>query len=201
MSRASRVLRGVRSSVLGTFRSGMTQDVEVADALDRVVRAHRAELARLARREGLGAEDALDSVHDALCTFLQIALRGELPDDPAQHLPLLAGIVRNTARNRRRRHYLALPHHALDAIEPRDGGPSSETLVAHAEECVRLRSCVNRLCKSQRTVVMMRLLDERPGEDVALALGLTRGHVDVLLHRAKASLLVCMTDEDPRDSA
>jgi RNA polymerase sigma-70 factor (ECF subfamily) len=41
--------------------------------------------------------------------------------------------------------------------------------------------------------VMMRLLEERPGEDVAATLGLTRGHVDVLLHRAKASLLVCMT--------
>jgi hypothetical protein len=30
---------------------------------------------------------------------------------------------------------------------------------------------------------------------VAAALGLTRGHVDVLLHRAKASLLVCMTED------
>ncbi len=69
-------------------------------------------------------------------------------------------------------------------------------LVAHAEECVRLRGCMNRLCKTQRTVVMMRLLEERPGEDVAAALGITRGYVDVLLHRAKASLLVCMTEGD-----
>ena len=61
---------------------------------------------------------------------------------------------------------------------------------------MRLRSCVNRLCKTQRTVVMMRLLEERPGEDVAAALGITRGHVDVLVHRAKASLLVCMTHSE-----
>ena len=61
---------------------------------------------------------------------------------------------------------------------------------------MRLRACVNRLCKTQRTVVMMRLLEERPGEDVATALGITRGHVDVLVHRAKASLLVCMTQTD-----
>jgi len=40
----------------------------------------------------------------------------------------------------------------------------------------------------------MRLLQEQPGEDVATALGLSRGHVDVLLHRAKASLRVCMTE-------
>jgi RNA polymerase sigma-70 factor (ECF subfamily) len=167
---------------------------DVLDALGRIVREQRIELARLARREGLGAEDAVDCVHDAFCTFLQIAQRGELPAQATEHGPLLAGIVRNAARNKRRRHYLARPHDAIDAVEPGAGGPSTEALVAHAEECVRLRSCVNRLCKSQRTVVMMRLLEERPGEDVAVTLGLTRGHVDVLLHRAKASLRVCMTE-------
>ena len=39
---------------------------------------------------------------------------------------------------------------------------------------------------------MLRLLEEQPGEDVAASLGITRNHVDVLLHRAKASLRVCM---------
>jgi RNA polymerase sigma-70 factor (ECF subfamily) len=172
---------------------------DVLAALDRVVRAQRADLTALARREGLGAEDALDCVHDAFCTFLQRALRGDLPADPAAHTSFLAGIVRNTARNKRRRHHLARAHHALDAVEPSSDAPSTETLVAHAEECVRLRGCVNRLCKTQRTVVMMRLLEERPGEDVAAALGLTRGHVDVVLHRAKASLLVCMTEAAEAD--
>ncbi len=167
---------------------------DVLDALDRVVRAERVALVRLARREGLSAEDALDCVHDAFCTFLQMQLGGDLPRDPAEHVPLLAGIVRNAARNKRRRHHLARPHVALDVAEPAGDGPSTETLVAYAEDCVRLRGCVNRLCKTQRTVVMMRLLEERPGEDVAAALGLTRGHVDVLLHRAKAALLVCMLE-------
>jgi RNA polymerase sigma-70 factor (ECF subfamily) len=177
---------------------------EILDLLDRVVRRKRAELTALARREGLAAEDAVDCVHDAFCTFLQIAQRGELPDglerpdEPeleAEQTRYLQGIVRNAARNKRRRHHLALPHQTIDAIEPGDENPSSEILLAHAEECVRLRSCVNKLCESQRTVVMMRLLEERPGEDVATTLGLTRGHVDVLLHRAKSALLVCMREE------
>jgi RNA polymerase sigma-70 factor (ECF subfamily) len=51
---------------------------------------------------------------------------------------------------------------------------------------------VAELCSVQRAVVMLRLLDERSGEDVAEALGITRGHVDVLVHRAKAALRVCM---------
>jgi RNA polymerase sigma-70 factor (ECF subfamily) len=178
--------------------AGLAEDV--LDALARLVREQRVELSRRARREGLGAEDALDCVHDAFCTFLQIALRGELPADLAEHARLLAGIVVNTARNKRRRHHLARPHHAIDAIAPSGDAPSTEMLVAHAEQCVRLRGCVNRLCKTQRTVVMLRVLEERDGEDVAAMLGITRGYVDVLLHRAKASLLVCMTEVDDRVS-
>ena len=160
--------------------------------LKRLASSERAALARLARREGLGAEDAFDCVHDAFCTFLQLGLRGELA--AGDHAALLAGIVVNAARNKRRRHHLARPHHALDVLEPSAAGRSTEALVAHAEECVRLRGCVARLCERQRTVVMMRLLEERAGEDVAAALGLTRGHVDVLLHRAKASLRGCMAE-------
>jgi RNA polymerase sigma-70 factor (ECF subfamily) len=167
---------------------------DALDTLDRVVRLERARLAGLARREGLSAEDAFDCVHDAFCTFLQLAVRGELED--GDHAALLAGIVVNNARNKRRRHHLARPHHAIDALEPSAGEPSTESLMAYAEDCVRLRACVNRLCESQRTVVMMRLLEERGGEDVAAALGLSRGHVDVLLHRAKASLLVCMAERE-----
>src|SRR5271168_716240 len=101
MSSEEPFLQGVRFLVLSTFSSTVTTDHEedVLGALDRVVREQRVELARLARREGLGAEDALDCVHDAFCTFLQIALGGKLPVDIGEHAPLLAGIVVNTARN------------------------------------------------------------------------------------------------------
>jgi RNA polymerase sigma-70 factor (ECF subfamily) len=170
-------------------------DADALAQLGRVTREQRVTLTALARRQGLGPEDAVDCVHDALCTFLDLSQRGELPADTAEHAPMLAGIVVNTARNKRRRHYLAQPHAPIDVVDPGGDGPSTETLVAHAEECVRLRACMRRLCETQRTVVMMRLLEERAGEDVAAALGLTRGHVDVLLHRAKASLRVCMLEE------
>ena len=179
----------------------MHHEDDVLAALDRVVRQQRAGLVRVARREGLGAEDALDCVHDALCTFLQLSLDGGLPEAAAERDAFLAGIVVNTARNKRRRHHVARPHEAIDAVERSAGEPSVEALVAHAEECVRLRGCMHRLCGTQRTVVMMRLLQERPGEDVAAALGITRGHVDVLLHRARAALLVCMRGAGDAESA
>jgi RNA polymerase sigma-70 factor (ECF subfamily) len=66
----------------------------------------------------------------------------------------------------------------------------------HAENTVRLRQCLASPCSVQRAVVTLRLLDERSGEDVADALGLSRGYVDVLVHRAKAALRLCMWDRD-----
>src|SRR6185295_2985980 len=103
------------------------------DTLSSILQTERAELARVARREGLGAEDAVDCVQDALCTFLQLAQRGELPEARA-YAAFLAGIVRNAARNKRRLHHLARPHRALDEIDARGDAPSGEALVARAEE-------------------------------------------------------------------
>lgn len=184
----------------------MTIAMDPLDALEQLFhdgRGRRAELARVARREGLSAEDAVDCVQDALCTFLRLGNEGEVPPDPTVHPAFLAESVRNAARNKRRRHHLSRPHAALDALDAPLGSAglddptqaSTEALVARAEEHVRLRACVDRLCDTQKAVVTLRLLEERRGEDVAEALGISRGYVDVLLHRAKASLRVCMTDE------
>jgi RNA polymerase sigma-70 factor, ECF subfamily len=65
---------------------------------------------------------------------------------------------------------------------------------------VRLRGCVASLGELQRAVVTLRMLDEIDGQDVAGALGITPGHVAVLLHRAKANLLTCMTNETERNT-
>lgn len=163
------------------------------DALSDVLAQDRGGLARVARGEGLDPEAAVDCVQDALCTFLQLGLRGELPADPSAHRPYLTTIVRNAARNERRRHRTKRPHDDIDAV-PQATETTVESLVAEAEDHIRLRACVDRLCDTQRAVVTLRLLEERHGEDVAAALGISRGHVDVLLHRAKGSLRACMLE-------
>lgn len=162
------------------------------DALTDLIRAERGAFVQAARREGLGAEDAVECAQEALATFLQVLQRGEAPD-AAGWAPYVVTITKNAARNRRRRQHLAAPHHAeVEAIA--DEGAAPEELVARAEEHIRLRACVERLCGTQRSVVMLRMLEEQPGEDVASVLGITRGHVDVLLHRAKISLRECMME-------
>lgn len=155
--------------------------------LSETARAERARLVAVARREGLDAEDAVDCVQDAFCTYLRLVSSGEAPRDAGAWL---ATIVRNGARNKRRLHHVAKPHEPIRE----DHVALQEEDVARAEEHVRLRACVERLCDTQRAVVTLRMLEERPGEDVAAALGISRGYVDVLLHRARASLFACMTE-------
>jgi RNA polymerase sigma-70 factor (ECF subfamily) len=169
----------------------MTAPLHAARLLAEMTRERRA-LAAVARREGLAPEDAFDCVQDGLCTFLQLASRGEISVSDGSVRPYLTGIIRNAARNRRRRHHLARPHAPLRAIDLVSPEPGADALVSGHEEQHRVQACVALLNERQRAVVMRRLLDERDGEDVAAELGLTRGHVDVLLHRAKQCLRACL---------
>jgi len=166
-----------------------------------LVHAHRARLARVARREGLRPEDAFDAVQEAFETFLTLPEAREQFGSGAGAAgaegsrKLLSALTRNVARNRRRLHAVARPHESDDATLDTlaDGAAGVDELIAAAEEEVRLRGCVQTLADAQRVVVTLRMLDEIAGEDVARALRITPGHVAVLLHRAKANLLACMT--------
>ena len=168
--------------------------VDPIAALADLIREERGMLVRAARREGLSAEDAVECAQEGLSTFLQLLQRGDAPVDRDAWAPYVTTIVKNAARNRRRRHHLALPHDEIESTDAPSDEASAEDLLAQAEEHVRLRACVERLCGTQKSVVMLRLLEERRGEDVAAVLGITRGHVDVLLHRAKLSLRECMAE-------
>jgi RNA polymerase sigma-70 factor (ECF subfamily) len=166
------------------------------EELDALQRTQRGALLAAARNEGVSPEDALECVQDALCTWLRAERDGELPPARPSRIAAAFTMVRNAARNERRRHHRSKPHLPLergDGMEWLPGdAPDAESLLTHAEETVRLRACLATLCGAQRAVVTLRLLEERSGEDVAHALGLSRGYVDVLVHRAKASLRACM---------
>jgi RNA polymerase sigma-70 factor, ECF subfamily len=160
-----------------------------------LVHLHRAELARVARAEGLTPEDAFDAVQDAFRTFLTLPAAHPLIDAGAPSRRLLITLTRNVARNRRRLHARAKPHASdpelLAALPAAEAG--ADEIIAAAEDQIRLHRCVQTLADVQRAVVTLRMLDDVPGEDVAAALGITPGHVAVLLHRAKNNLLTCMT--------
>lgn len=162
----------------------------------RLVHEHRARLVRVARREGLGAEDALDSAQEAFYSFLGLPQARALVEEPAESAKLLTVLARNVARNRRRRHDRSRPHLSdeltLDGLP--DSGRSVEETVAEAQEYALVVGCMATLTQIQHAVVTLRLLDDVPGEDVARMLGISAGNVAVLLSRAKQKLRSCYGD-------
>ena len=165
--------------------------VDAWQALGELVREQRTALIRVAVREGLRPEEALECVQDALCTWL--ARHGaEVPERHAW-VASLKHMVRNGARNGRRRHHRLRPHVPIDDDQALDDSArGAELLLEAAETSLRLKVCVAQLREVERAVVTLRLLEEHSGEDVARMLELSRSHVDVLVHRAKATLRVCM---------
>ena len=156
-----------------------------------LAKAHARRLAGVARREGLSGDDALDAVQDGFRTLLgreDAAMLRERPEDAAN---VLTAIVRNAARNLRRRHHRAAPHRELDDRDLVDERRADD-VVAHADEVTQLTGCMAGLPEVHRHVVAMRVLEEVSGPDTAKALGLTPGHVAVLLHRARKQLEQCM---------
>jgi RNA polymerase sigma-70 factor (ECF subfamily) len=166
--------------------------------IGRLVRDHRGYLLRLARREGLGGEDAFDVVQEAFQTFLTLPAAQSLVDVPEDSRRLLSVVTRNAARNRRR--LAAVARTQATDTATFDALPSQsanvEELLATAEEELRLRGCVAELGERQRAVVTLRMLEEFDGDDVARTLGITPQNVAVLLHRAKANLVRCMTSQN-----
>jgi RNA polymerase sigma-70 factor (ECF subfamily) len=167
---------------------------EWIDRVGRLVHAHRARLSAVARREGLPPEDALDAVQEAFVTFLGRPGSCATVEDPVGALRVLSAITRNLARNGRRRHHRAAEHlSGPEHLEPvTDGAAGTDEMMARADDRERLQGCVGQLSFVQRRVVTLRLLEEVAGEEAAAALGLSPGHVAVLLHRAKQQLRTCM---------
>lgn len=161
-----------------------------ADWIGDLAREHASRLAGIARREGLHGADVLDVIQDAFQTLLGRADFEALRERPADAANVLAAITRNAARNARRRHHRSRLHEPLDQLEA--DTPSPEVVLDRAETTAQLAGCMRRLGDLHRHVVTLRVLEQLSGAEAAHQLGLTVGHVAVLLHRARAELQSCM---------
>lgn len=158
-----------------------------------LARDHAGRMAAIARREGASAADALDVVQDAFHTLLGRADIETLREQPEAAARVLTAIVRNAARNLRRRHYLARPHDDIDAVALRASAPAANEALEHALDVAQLAGCMAKLGDAHRHVITLRVLEELSGDEAARELGVTPGHVAVLLHRARKQLEQCMT--------
>ena len=166
-----------------------------ADWIAGLARGHATGLASVARREGLTAADALDAVQDAFHTLLARPDAEGLHDRPDEAARLLVAIGRNAARNARRRHHRAKPHVDVDDAHLTTADVAPDTALDHAETSAQLAGCMASLGDVHRSVVTLRVLEELSGDEAARELGLTAGHVAVLLHRARKQLERCMLQQ------
>ena len=163
-----------------------------ADWVAGLARDHAGKLTQIARREGVAAEDALDVVQDAFFTLLERPDSDALRDKPDDAARLLAAIVRNAARNARRRHHHAKPHVDVTEQPLTTDEPAPDVALDRAETAAQLVTCLGRLGDVHRHVIALRVLEELSGDEAAHELGVTANHVGVLLHRARKQLADCM---------
>jgi RNA polymerase sigma-70 factor, ECF subfamily len=175
--------------------SDLTRQSGFVEWVSELARMHTRALSGIARAEGLTADDALDAVQEAFQTFLNLPEARALVGREQDSRRLLAAVVRNAARNMRRRAFRRLPHDDLtgSGSEIVDDVPGVDELLARAEDELRLMGCVSKLSDLPQRVVRLRMLQELSGDDVARELGLRADHVATLLYRAKKELLRCVT--------
>jgi RNA polymerase sigma-70 factor (ECF subfamily) len=162
-----------------------------------LARQHTRALSGIARAEGLSPDDALDAVQEAFQTFLALPEARTLIGQEQDSRRLLSTIVRNAARNMRRRAFRRLPHDELsDRAEIADDVPGVDELLTRAEDELRLMGCVSQLSDLHQRVVRLRMLEELSGDTVARELGLRPDHVATLLYRAKKELFRCVTADE-----
>jgi len=163
-----------------------------------LVRTNRARLVRLVRREGVRAEDAVDCVQEAFLSFLSLPQARFIVGQASDSARMLNVLARNIARNRRRRHDYARPHIVDPEVVEQIAfdAEAADDIILRTERHALALTCLATLNEVQRAVVRLRLVDDVPGENAATQLGITPGHLAVLLHRSKQALRHCVDDAD-----
>lgn len=169
-------------------------ELDFSTWVGRLVQAHRTALVRVAMREGLLAEEALDAVQEAFATFIQRREWRALPRDTPDAPKLLSTLVQNHARNLRRRH--SRKDEGMAALTGKAEADTAwrqlDELLVEAEEHLKLTGCIATLKEVQRTIVTARFFEGASGLEVADEMGLSPGNVAVILHRAREQLRGCL---------
>lgn len=133
---------------------------------------------------------AHDLAQQVLLMTLERLRAGKIRD-PEKIASFVLGTCRMTVleirRGTWRRERLLEAHGGTEAFE------APEPLALDAE---RLARCLEALAERERSVVTLSFLADKPGDEVAQALGLTAGNVRVIRHRALARLRECMGEAE-----
>ncbi len=143
-------------------------------------------LRRAARGLGFTSADAEDLVQMVAATFIEVMPRFE---GRSSLRTFLFGILRRKAaemrRVARRISYDEQMHLASDIGD-------GEARLANAQLGRLIEDCIGELPAKQRAAAHLRLVQERPSDDVGRQLGVSANYLGVLINRARAHLRDCV---------
>jgi RNA polymerase sigma-70 factor (ECF subfamily) len=159
-----------------------------ASAFDEIVRRHQAAVYRFARAVSGSREAAEDLLQE---TFLAAWKAAATYRAEASLRTWLLTIARHAAWRDRGRPFLEpLDGQTFDMLgmEAGWGQVDPEGLAVSAERRARLRAALERLDPEDRTVIVLRDLEELTGEETAAVLGIGVAAMKSRLHRARLRL-------------
>jgi RNA polymerase sigma-70 factor (ECF subfamily) len=168
------------------------------ELLASLVGEHSRPLYRAARGMGFREDEAEDMVQDVFITFLSSLDRFE---GRSQLRTWLFGILHNKTMERRRKQVLEEHHDPIDEVFE-SKFDSNGKWSAPPEDLLRLMEskqlgnaithCLDGLPPTQRSVFVLREMEEMVSDEVCKILGVTVTNMGVLMHRARIRLRECL---------
>jgi RNA polymerase sigma-70 factor (ECF subfamily) len=152
-------------------------------ATDEVVERHAEAVTRFVALSGVPAAERDDVVQD---TWVRMLRADSLPAADADQGRYLRSISRNLIRDRWRRRQRAEAASGRKEPAP-ETGPADESLIRE-ERGALVRSAFERLDSRQRQVLLLRIVEGRPTDEVAAAIGVDTATVRMIQFRALAAL-------------
>ena len=178
-----------QSAIAGLMTAGMETPSEEIQDFDRVVETYRATVFRFALAS-LRDRDAAETLTQD-CFMRAYRHRGQFRGDASVKTWLMriaVNLIRDRARNRRLQFWRRTQHSAVDACELIDGvanrGVSPESHALLREQVRGIWQAARSLSDMQRSVFILRFVEEMGLLEIADVLGVTEGTVKSHLFRA-----------------
>lgn len=166
------------------------------NAFEKIIREQGRALLAVARRLLRNDDEAREAVQDAFVSAFRSCGQFEAASRVSTWLHRI--VVNSCLMRLRRRHrtvevsldewlptFLPDGHHEASFI---DWSNAAYALVEQQETCALVRSCIDQLPDSYRTVLLMRDIEEIAVDEVAAALNISPNAVHIRLHRARQAL-------------
>ncbi len=187
-------LRSVRASSESALVAGLQRGDDASFEI--LVREYGGAMLAIARRLLRNEDDAREAVQDAFVQVLRAIphFREESRLSTWLHRIAVNAALMRLRRTSRRPEVMAddlLPRFDADGghAEPVQQVPvSTEAVLANAETCAQVRTCISELPEQYRAVIVLRDLEELSTAEAAQILGITENAVKIRLHRARQAL-------------